>query len=245
MAATADFTQNDTEAAFHFYSYYRSSCCQRIIIAAHLKGIDLEYSYLNFSVKEHRTDGYKNDLNPSTSVPTLVITPRNGGEKTIIRQSMATLDAMSDRVYVRDLTNIITIDTQLPTNFRIVQRVRALRESLDDQVALAHPSFIDGFEAFEDLLVKQGSERESYSFGNSISMADVVLVPTVDQLVVYRLDLDFVPNVKRVCLALKELDAFKAAHWRNQGDTPERFRANDCTSYMTSKLRSQSANLHE
>ncbi|KAJ5120592.1 Maleylacetoacetate isomerase [Penicillium bovifimosum] len=59
-------------------------------------------------------------------------------------------------------------------------------------------------------------------------MADVVLVPAVDQALMYRWDLDFVPDVKRVCLALKESEPFKAADWRNQGDTPTKFRIRDC-----------------
>lgn len=233
----------DAEATFHLYSYYCSSCCQRIIIAAHLKGVPLEFSYIDLGQKEHRTDEYKTVLNPSASVPTLVVTPRNGGKKTIIRQSMTILEyleesfpnrapllppvsAMLDRVQVRDLANIIAIDTQPPTNSRIAQRVKALRGNLDDQVAFVKQAFTDGFQAYEDLLVKQ-AQGGSYSFGNTVSIADVVLVPAVDQALMYRMDLDFVPNVKRVYFALKELEAFKAANWRHQGDTPEKFRVKD------------------
>lgn len=79
---------------------------------------------------------------------------------------------------------------------------------------------------YESLLIKQAGEGD-FSFGGSFSMVDVVLVPAVDQALMYRLDLNIVPNVKRNYLALKELEPFKAADWRNQGDTPEKFRIQD------------------
>ncbi|KAJ5635254.1 Maleylacetoacetate isomerase [Penicillium longicatenatum] len=227
----------DTDT-FHLYSYYCSSCCQRIIIAAHLKGIPLEFTYIDLGAKAHKTDKYK-QYNPSGSVPTLEVTSANG-EKTIIRQSMTILEyfeerfpdvsplfppALRDRVRVRDLVNIIAIDTQPPTNSRITQRVKSIRGQLDDQVDFARQVFTDGFTAYERLLIEHaGAGDYCFSFGGSVSMADVVLVPAVDQALMYRLDLDFAPNVKRIYLALKELEAFKAADWRNQGDTPEKFR---------------------
>ncbi|KAJ5153607.1 Maleylacetoacetate isomerase [Penicillium coprophilum] len=224
---------------FHLYSYFCSSCCQRVIIAAHLKGIPLDYTYIDLGTKDHTTEEYKAS-NPSASVPTLVVTSANG-EKIILRQSMTILEyfeerfpdispllpsGLHDRVQVRDLLNIIAIDTQPTTNSRIVQRVKGIRDSREDQIEFAKQAFTDGFRAYEGLLVKQAREGV-YSFGDTVSMADVVLVPTVDQALLYHVDLDFVPNVKRVHTALKELEAFKAADWRNQGDTPEKFRIQD------------------
>ncbi|CAG8908199.1 unnamed protein product [Penicillium egyptiacum] len=149
---------------FHLYSYYCSSCCQRIIIAAHLKGIPLKFTYIDLGARAHTTEEYKQS-NPSASVPKLVVD--------FVKQA-----------------------------------------------------FTDGFRAYESLLIKQAGEG-NFSFGGSFSMADVVLVPAVDQALMYRLDLDIVPNVKRIYLALKELGPFKAADWRNQGDTPEKFRIQD------------------
>ncbi|CAI7636784.1 unnamed protein product [Penicillium glandicola] len=224
---------------FLLYSYFCSSCCQRIIIAAHLKGIPLEYTYINLGTKEHTTDEYK-ESNPSASVPTLIVT-RINGEKTILRQSMTILEyfeerfpnispllprGLQDRMHVRDLVNIIAIDTQPTTNNRIVQRVKAIRGSSEDEDEFAKQAFIDGFQAYESLLTTQAGEGP-YSFGDTVSLADVVLVPTVDQAILFKLDLDFVPNIKRIHSALKELEAFKAADWRNQGDTPEKFRIQD------------------
>ncbi|KAJ5874785.1 Maleylacetoacetate isomerase [Penicillium soppii] len=173
-------------------------------------------------------------------MPTLVVTSANG-EKTTIHQSMTILEypeerfpdrspllptALRDRVQVRDLVNIIAIDTQPPTNSRVAKRVKAIRCSLGDQTEFVIQAFTDGFKAYENLLAKQ-DRTGIYSFGDTLSMADVVLVPAVDQALFYRFELDGFPNIKRVYSALKELEPFKAADWRNQGDTPEKFRSHD------------------
>ncbi|KGO76030.1 Glutathione S-transferase/chloride channel, C-terminal [Penicillium italicum] len=133
---------------------------------------------------------------------------------------------LQDRVQVRNLVNIIAMDTQSTTNACIVHRVKDIRGSNDDRDKFAKQAFTEGFQAYESLLVKQGEEG-TYSFGDTVSMADVVLVPTVDQALLYRMDLDFVPNIKRIHSTFKELEAFEAADWRNQGDTPEKFRVQD------------------
>ena len=82
--------------------------------------------------------------------------------------------------------NVIAIDTQPPKNSHIAQRVKSIRGRLDDQVDFGKQAFADGFRAYESLLIKQGGEG-NFSFGGSFSMADVVLVPVVDQALMYRL----------------------------------------------------------
>ncbi|PWY91031.1 thioredoxin-like protein [Aspergillus heteromorphus CBS 117.55] len=225
-----------SQDTFQLYSFYNSSCCQRIIIAAHLKGIPLEFAYLNLGAREHQGDEYKDALNPSGSVPTLVI-HHPDGEKTIIRQSMTILEyfderfpdtnpllppasAWKERIQIRDLVNIIAIDVQPVTNSRICKRLRAVRDNVDDQINFARQVFTDGLTAYEALL----SPSSKYSFGDQVTLADVVLVPTVDQAIMYKTPLDFAPNVKRVYDSLKELESFKAADYRRQGDTPEQIR---------------------
>ncbi|RAL00700.1 thioredoxin-like protein [Aspergillus ibericus CBS 121593] len=226
-----------SQDTFELYTYWCSSCCQRIIIAAHLKGIPLQFKYLDMGTRAHHDQKYKDELNPSASIPTLVV-HHPGGEKTIIRQSMTILEyfderfpdrspllpsvsAWQDRIKVRDLVNIIAIDVQPPTNSRIAKRVRAVQDNVQDQVAFVRQAFTDGFEAYEALI----SPSSKYSFGEQVTMADVVLVPAVDQALMYKMTLDFVPNVQRVYNSLKELEAFKAGDGKNQGDTPEQFRS--------------------
>ncbi|KAJ4147433.1 hypothetical protein LMH87_001953 [Akanthomyces muscarius] len=229
--------------SFHLYSFFASSCCQRVIIAAHLKSIPLTFSFIDLSAKQQLDDDYQRSLNPSRSVPTLVITSKDG-KKTIIRQSLSILeyfeerfpepspllpprDKLEERARVRDFVNIITSDVAPPTNSRITQRVRDIRDGRDDQHDFAKACFTDGFKAYEALLTETREMAASGGFtvGEAVTMADVCLVPTVDQAFMYKMDLAFVPKVQKLYESLKAMPAFQAADWRKQPDTPEKYRA--------------------
>ncbi|KAJ6436680.1 Maleylacetoacetate isomerase [Purpureocillium lavendulum] len=226
--------------SFHLYTYYASSCCQRVIIAAHLKGIKLSFSFPNLGDAEHRNK-YKSTVNPSATVPTLVVAHGSGG-KTTIRQSVAILEYLEERypnrypllppvgepegrALVRDFVNIISSDTQPPANSRIAQRVKAIRNNLEDQIAFVKSAVVDGLEAYEQLLGESLDTRTgATTIGAGVTMADVCLIPAVDQALIYRFDLQFVPNIMKIYKNLKQLEAFKAADWRNQEDTPAKYR---------------------
>ncbi len=232
----------ETTDSFRLYSFFASSCCQRIIIAAHLKAIPLTFSFIDLGADQHLEDDYRQSLNPSRSVPTLVVTSQDG-RKTIIRQSVSILEYFEERfpepspllpargqhearALVRDFVNIITTDVAPPTNSRITERVKAIRDGRADQHEFAKACFTDGFRAYEALLTETRGEAASGAFtvGEALTMADVCLVPTVDQAFMYKMDLDFVPKVKALYESLKALPAFQAADWRKQPDTPEKYR---------------------
>ncbi|KAH8836231.1 hypothetical protein DCS_07756 [Drechmeria coniospora] len=232
----------DSADTFHLHTFYSSSCCQRIIIAAQLKSIPLKFSYINLTKDEQRKDDYMRRFNPSGSVPTLVVSSDTRPEL-IIRQSATVLEYFEERfptqhpllpptdqpmhrALVRDFVNIITNDVQPPTNSRIAKRIRALRGKLDDQIEFVKTVFIDGLGAYEALLVQTGAESQSRGFtvGEEITMADICLIPAVDQALIYKLDLGFVPNIMRIYENLKKMAAFQAADWRRQEDTPEEHR---------------------
>lgn len=231
-----------TTDSFHLYSFFASSCCQRIIIAAHLKALPLTFSFIDLGADQHLEDDYRQSLNPSRSVPTLVFT-RADGSKTVIRQSLSILEYLEERfpepapllpplgqpeqrALVRDFVNIIVTDVAPPTNSRITERVKAIRGERDDQHDFAKTCFSDGFKAYEALLAETRGESASdrFTVGEAVTMADVCLVPTVDQAFMYKMDLSFVPRVKKLYDNLKAMPAFQAADWRKQPDTPEKFR---------------------
>ncbi|KAK3196892.1 hypothetical protein K4F52_000236 [Lecanicillium sp. MT-2017a] len=232
----------DTKDTFHLYSFFSSSCCQRIIIAAHLKSIPLTYSYIKFTDKSSLAD-YKNEVNFSGSVPTLVVTHADG-KKTTIRQSLSILEYFEDRfpdshpllppvsqpetrALVRDFVGIIALDVAPPTNSRIARRVKKVRDEEADVVGFAEAAFKDGFNAYEALLAatkEAEGTADGFSVGKGVTMADVVLVPTVDQALIWKMDMAYAPNVMRIFESLKKLPAFQAADWRKQEDTPEHLR---------------------
>jgi maleylacetoacetate isomerase len=121
------------------YSYFRSSCSARVRTAAALKGIPLNYEYLNLLENEQSAESYTSIVNPSGTVPTLMVEwppITEGGRSTrfLVRQSVAILeffgeafpdslpllpspDQPAQRAQVRELVNILAADFQ-PWCFR-------------------------------------------------------------------------------------------------------------------------------
>ena len=89
-----------------------------------------------------------------------------------------------------------------------------------DETALAewyNHWIASGFEALEQLLAGDpGTDR--FCHGDSPGLADVALVPQVVNAERYRLDLAPYPTLSRIYENCMQLDAFTAAHPRNQPD---------------------------
>src|ERR1700710_2185301 len=168
----------------HLHTYFRSSCSARIRTAANLKGIPLEYTFINLLKNEQSSPSYTSN-NPSASVPTLSLTDKNG-DKIVVRQSIAILEFFEEyyadkpallpptndyirRARVRELVNIIASDTQPPTNLRILKRIKSLG---GDSAAWAKELMTAGLEAYDKLAEKYSG---LYSVGDEITLADVVL----------------------------------------------------------------------
>ncbi len=80
----------------------------------------------------------------------------------------------------------------------------------------------DGLVAYEKLVQKTTGK---FSYGDSITLADVCLVPAVWGAQRFGVELENVPNVMKIFTAMSRLDAVKRAHWNSQEDTPAELRA--------------------
>jgi maleylacetoacetate isomerase len=219
---------------FHLHTYFRSSCSARVRIAAAIKGIPLQYTYVHLLKNEQSAPEYIAQKNPLAAVPTLTYTSVSG-QQAVITQSVAILEFFEEcfpnqhpllpppsdvlgRAKVRELVNIIACDVQPPTNLRILNRVKALG---GDGPAWANELLFAGLVAFEKLAVSSAGE---YSVGNEVTLADVMLSPTVDGALRWGVSLDTLPTVKRIFEKIRDLPEFKKGDWRHQEDTPEEFR---------------------
>ncbi|EXJ91578.1 maleylacetoacetate isomerase [Capronia epimyces CBS 606.96] len=222
---------------YTLYTYFRSSCSARIRIAAHIKGIPLEYRYIHLVKGEQHGSEYT-ALNPSESVPTLIVTDAKSGDiVTKIRQSIAILEYLEEttpdlprlipgigdavgRARVRELVDIVACDIQPVTNLRVLRFIEPL--DVEAQVWQSHFMTL-GFYAYEGLL------RESagmYSVGDELTIADCVLAPAVDGALRFGVDIKGqFPQTWKVWENLNEVEAFKEGRWDNQEDTPEELRA--------------------
>ncbi|KAJ9604662.1 hypothetical protein H2200_010776 [Cladophialophora chaetospira] len=225
---------------YTLYSYFRSSCSARIRIAARLKGIPLEYKYIHLVKGEQHSVTY-HTLNPSDSVPTLMVSDSQTGEEIArIRQSVAILEFFEEaeegngvkllpdqadplgRARVRELVNIVASDVQPVTNLRVLNFLKP--HNIEPKEWQQHFMTL-GFQAYEELVKAYGRR---YSVGDTVTLADCALAPAVDGALRFEVDVQGkFPHVWHVWEEIKQLDAFKKARWNDQPDTPEELRAKD------------------
>lgn len=214
---------------FLLHTYYRSSCSGRLRIALNLKNIPAKYIHV-LLYKDEQFSKEHQDLNPSGSVPVLTHLVRDGLSFPIT-QSVAAIEYLEevypdqqpllpslsrplDRAKVRTLVNIITNDVQPITNRRINKAVVKFGA---DALHWNKLFMSQGLEAYERLALRTAGV---YSVGDSVTMADVCLIPAIWAAEKHDVELEKLPTIMRVYRKLSELDAVQRAHWSVQEDMP-------------------------
>ncbi|KAH9519028.1 Glutathione S-transferase zeta-1 [Bulinus truncatus] len=207
------------------YNYFRSSASWRVRIALALKDIKYEYKAVHL-VKDggqQHSEEYKR-LNPMEQVPTLVIDGHT------LTQSLPIIEYLEERnpdppllpkekygrAQVRALCELINSGIQPLQNLSVLEKVG---NGKDEWAKF----FIEkGFHALEKFLQQTSGK---YSYGDTVTMADLFLVPQVYAAKRFKADVTLFPTIIRVHDALIEIPAFKAADFSNQPDTPEEFKS--------------------
>jgi maleylacetoacetate isomerase len=206
------------------YSYYRSSAAFRVRIALNLKGLAYETQAIHL-IKDgghNRRPEYR-AVNPQMRVPTLVAP---GGE--ILIQSLAIIEYLDEthpqppllpkdpiaRAKVRALSELIACDIHPLNN---VGPLRYLKNALgQEQSAIDtwyHHWVLEGFEALEQLI-----EAGPYCCGDAVTIADICLVPQLNNARRLKVPLDKFPKILSVDAACLQLAAFDRARPENQPD---------------------------
>lgn len=102
---------------------------------------------------------------------------------------------------------------------RVLQHVGEITGSEEQKQQWGRHWVIKGLTAFEKSLAYCAGV---YCFGNSITLADVVLVPQLYSARRFEVDLTAFPTCLRIEEALSQHPAFVAAHPNAQGDNPDR-----------------------
>lgn len=218
---------------YTLHGYFRSSCTARIRLALNLKEISFDYVPVNLLKSEQLSDEHK-ALNPSATVPLLARAGGSGSTPFKIGQSVAALEYLEEahpdttsllpkdadtRAVVRALANIVACDIQPVTNLRIIRRVKELGGNSEDWVRALT---VDGLMAYE---ATAKSCAGTYSVGDSVTVADVCLLPAVWNAQRFGVDLSKFPTVTRVSENLEKLPAVQKSSYFKQADTPEDLRA--------------------
>jgi maleylacetoacetate isomerase len=201
------------------YGYALSSASFRVRIALALKKIPYTSVIKNLRVGEHRLAEYLS-INPQGFVPALQTEAGN-----VLPQSVAIMEYLDEqypdppllpsnaigRARVRALSHTISSDVHPLNNLRVLHY-------LEDKLTLEKATrdawyrhWIElGFEALERWLVRDPATGR-FCHGDSVTMADLCLVPQVFNARRFSVDLLPYPRIVAIDAACRELAAFQIA----------------------------------
>lgn len=208
------------------FTYFRSSAAWRVRIALAHKGLD----YSAVPVHLLRDGGQQHApaylaRNPQGLVPTLI----EAGQA--LSQSLAICEYLEEvypqppllpaaplaRAKVRALACLVACDIHPLNNLRVLQYLkRELGQAQAEIDRWCRHWMDEGLRALEAELAALGSSR--FCVGDSVSLADLCLLPQLFNARRYALDLDPYPRLLAVEAHLASLPAFADTHPSRQAD---------------------------
>ncbi len=199
------------------YHYWRSSCSWRVRWSLHHKGIHFSDVPVNLLQGEQSSPEYLRK-NPGGYVPAIEIDGRIFGE------SLAILEWLEeeypekpllpknplDRLRVRQICQLIVSGIQPVQNLAVLKRYSS---DPNAQAAWAKEWISAGLIKLETLLQ---TTAKTYCFGDSLSIADLCLVPQIYNAKRFNADLTSFPVISRVNETCLKLPACEAAAPHNQ-----------------------------
>lgn len=203
------------------YDYFRSSAAYRVRIALNLKGVEYESRPVNLLESAQKSDDYR-ALNPQGLVPMLEI----DGLK--LTQSLAIiiyLDqrfpvpplmsvSIADQAHVRAMALLVACDIHPINNLRVLRYLKSELGHEQEQVDAWYRHWIvEGLTALEAMAAPRAGD---FLFGDSVTLADVCLVPQLFNARRFDVPLDSFPTLVRADANANRLEAFAAAHPERQ-----------------------------
>lgn len=207
------------------YNYFRSSAAYRTRIALALKGLDYEYISIHLAQGKQFEASY-GALNPQNLVPLL----DDDGKH--LMQSLAIIEYLDEthpnppllprdpvgRNRVRSLGLISACEIHPINNLRVLNYLTQVLKVTEEQRLAWYQHWVNvGFAALETRLARE-PETGVYCHGDSITLADITLVPQVANARRFSVDLTPFPTIVRIDAKCRELAAFQQAAPENQPD---------------------------
>lgn len=209
------------------YTFFRSSTSYRLRIALKLKGLAYESHGVSLPKMAHKTADYLK-LNPQGLVPSLVT---EAGR--VYTQSLAMMEWLDEkypepalmpkdaeaRWYVRAVSQIIGCEMHPLNNVRVLKFLKSAYGLNEEQIngTWYHHWIAEGFAGLESFLASEGRAGK-FCCGDTISMADVCLVPQVANAQRFDCDLKPYPKLMQIFANCEALPAVQAAHPSKQPD---------------------------
>jgi maleylpyruvate isomerase len=205
------------------YDYWHSAAAYRVRIALHLKGIAHDQVPVSLRQGAQRTLDYLAQ-NPQGLVPTLI-----DGD-TVVMQSLAIIEWLEElqpdppllpadllgRATVRSLALHVVSDVHPLTTLRVQQHLRhRLGTGEQELSAWQRHWMLEGLASLERRLARVAG---TYAYGDTVTLADLCLVPQVYNARRYHCDLLPFPIIRRVDAACLKLPAFAEARPERQPD---------------------------
>lgn len=214
--------------SFNLHNYYRSSTSYRVRIALELKQLKYTYTPIHLlnNGGEQNSESYRN-LNPIGGVPTLI------HDTKILSQSFAIIEYLDDlypeisplfsndlfiQAKIKQVCEIINADIHPLQNLKVLQYLNTNFGMSEIQKTQWLTKWINsGLSAVEKLIEPYAGQ---YCFGNTISAADLFLVPQLFSAQRFNIDLTKFALLNQINENCLQLEAFKKAHPYHQPDTP-------------------------
>jgi maleylacetoacetate isomerase len=213
----------DETATRTLYGYWRSSASYRVRIALGIKGLAYDQVAINLAKGAQSSIGFKL-LNPQGFVPYLI--DGDAG----LNQSLAIIEYLDEfypdppllpadllaRARVRGAALQIACDIHPLNNLRVLNYLRGPLAQPQDAVDTWYRHWVEtGFEVLEELAeVATGA----YLFGDTVTLADVCLVPQMWNARRLQADVARFPKLSAIDVRLNALPAVAAARPERQPD---------------------------
>ncbi|MEA2788151.1 MAG: maleylpyruvate isomerase [Acetobacteraceae bacterium] len=217
------------QPGYELFAFWRSSAAYRVRVALHLKGISVRERYIDLDAGDQRGADFLK-INPLGALPALVAPGQPP-----MTQSLAILEYLDEitphppllpadplgRARKRSIVGGLAADTH-PLIVPRVRRYLTTTGGFDDAAWRGWQIqwFTTGLQALETRLAAE-SETGQYCHGDSVTIADILLMSIVVVMRVFKISIADIPTVDRIAALCETHEAFAKADPFKQDGAPK------------------------